>query len=141
MSKGRRRAIPARRKTKDDMRAEYRKNLSNMPVSGTMDEPSEKYSNGTGFISDDQDSIEHEQLTAPKETNLKKFYQIVGAIVGICSFIGFVFWVGVNYSSINKNIEFLQKEVAEVKQNTKNELQHLNERMDNYFSAPKKSEK
>lgn len=123
---------PRKRISKEQIRADYIKGLEQRPTSDTLEETKYQNTGSTAYLPYNEEEIPR-PIEAKRELNLKKISIYVSICVGVASLIGVIFWMGYYY----RDIEYLKKQILELKQKTENDIQHTNERIDRYLTKEK----
>jgi len=141
---GRKKINPPRKRTKEQERADYHKQLAVRQVSGTVETTGETKAtiveelNGTDKIKPvEQAPISTATGPIKNGQKLKKTHYtiaIIGSVIGILIFVAIV---ASNYTSLKESISNTNVNLKELKQSINERINRLEERIDKYISKEK----
>lgn len=126
---------PPRRRTKEQVRADNRKQLAAREVSGTVEIEALAETNGTDKLPPSEKTITPQPIRDSQK--LTKTHLIIGIIGGIITILIFVSWIVYNYTSLKEGLNHTNTNLKELKQTTNERMNRLEERMDKYISKEK----
>jgi hypothetical protein len=137
----RKKSIPPRIKTSDTRRREYQKSLEASPVTRTGDSYSATgkdfmsipSSDGTIYTPEEGEHspAPYKQIMPAKKFKWSEHVQNIAAVIGIIIFIGVIVKA---YDSLTNQIDNIKSDLTTYKQDMKEDIRHLTERMDKYVS-------
>lgn len=135
---------PPRRKTKEQERADYRKQLAARQVSGTVETTEETKAPIVGELDSTDKILPIEQTPIPltKEIitpsqKLSKIYTIIGIVGGIILILTFVGTLVYHYTSVKEGLNHTNTRLTELMQTINERIDRLEERIDKYISKEK----
>lgn len=141
---GRKKINPPRKRTKEQERADYRKQLAVRQVSGTVETTGETKAtiveelNGTDKISPiEQAPIPLTRETVTPSQKLSKIYTIIGIVGSIILILTFVGTLVYHYTSVKEGLNHTNARLTELKQTINERINRLEERIDKYISKEK----
>lgn len=139
---GRKKINPPRKRTKEQERADYRKQLAVRQVSGTVETTGDGETKTT--IVEELNGTDKippiEQTPIPREptvAGLKLTKTIISIIVGIIAILTIVVTVVYNYTSLKEGLNHTNSDLRELKQTINERINRLEERIDKYISKEK----
>lgn len=141
---GRKKINPPRRRTKEQERMDYRKQLTTRQVTSTAETttktPLVEELNSTDKV------LPIEQAPIPREPTaeglkLTKTHLIISIIMGIIAILGIVVTVVYNYTSLKEGLNHTNSDLRELKQAINERINRLEERTDKYIYKEKNQNK
>lgn len=131
---------PPRRKTREQVRSDYYKQLATKQVSGTVEAttPIEEL-NGTDKIPDIKQVAtlplaQEPAFPSPKLSDTKAILSIIGGIIAILIFIATVVYY---FTSLKEGLNHTNSNLKELKETTNERINRIDERIDKYISKEK----
>lgn len=139
---GRKKINPPRKRTKEQERADYRKQLAVRQVSGTVETTGETKATIVEELNGTDKIPPIEQAPIPREPTvaglkLTKTHLIISIIVGIIAILTIVVTVVYNYTSLKEGLNHTNSDLRELKQTINERINRLEERIDKYISKEK----
>lgn len=141
---GRKKINPPRKRTKEQERADYHKQLAVRQVSGTVETTGETKAtiveelNGTDKIPPiEQAPIPLTRETVAPSQKLSKIYTIIGIVAGIIAILIAVGTVVYHFTSLKEGLNHTNSDIRELKQTINEKINRLEERIDKYISKEK----
>jgi len=131
---------PPRRRTKEQARVDYRKQLAAREVSSTVETKTQIIEELDG--TDKIPPIERTDMPPMKEPavaglKLTKTHYILGIIGGIIFILIFISTIVYNYASLKEGLDHTNSNLRELKQAINERINRIEERMDKYISKEK----
>lgn len=131
---------PPRRKTREQIRSDYYKQLATKQVSGTLEAttPIEEL-NGTDKIPDMKQATtlpfpQEPAFPSQKLSNTNTILSIIGGIIIILTLIATVVYY---FTSLKEGLNHTNSNLKELKETTNERINRLDERIDKYISKEK----
>lgn len=136
---GRKKINPPRRRTKEQERMDYRKQLATRQVTSTAETttktPLVEELNGTDKIPPiEQAPIPLTRETVTPSQKLSKMYTIIWVTISVLIFIGTIVY---HYASLKEGLSYTKASLTELKQTLDKRIDRLEERIDKYISREK----
>lgn len=131
---------PPRRKTREQERLDYRKELATKEVSSTAETKKLiEEINGTDKIPPTEQTVIPQSIKEPAVARLKltKTHLILTIIGGIIVILIFVSTIVYNYASLKEGLNHTNSNLSELKQTINERINRLEERIDKYISKDK----
>ena len=130
---------PPRRKTREQVRSDYYKQLATKQVSGTVEATTIEEPNGTDKIPDIKQGATSPPAQEPafpsqKLSDTKTILSIIGGIITILIFIATVVYY---FTSLKESLNHTNSNLKELKETTNERINRLDERIDKYISKEK----